>query len=63
MINTKNISINNINIQVKNINVLLNSISEDIKMNNEKLKNIINDYIINEQFKNLNINNNIQIKK
>ena len=62
IINIKNISINDINIQLKNINIVLNSIHEDIKINNEKLKNILNDYNINEQFKTLNINKNIQIK-
>ena len=52
IINNKTISINNINIQLKNMNIVLNTIKEDIKMNNTKFKNILNDYN--------NINNSFQ---
>ena len=50
------ISSNIINIQLKNINILLGNIIEDIKKNNEKLKNLLNDSntIINKAL----INNN-----
>ena len=36
-------TINTVNIQLKNINVLLNNMIEDIKKNNEKLKNLLNE--------------------
>ena len=49
----KNSSINLINIQLKNINIILNTINEDIKKNNEKLKNILNDNIIKVENKNI----------
>ena len=50
------ISSNIINIQLKNINILLGNIIEDIKKNNEKLKNLLSDSntIINKAL----INNN-----
>ena len=65
IINNKNTPINVIYIQLKNIIILFNNINEDIKKNNEKLQNLLNESItsnINEQLKNININNNIQIK-
>ena len=44
IINNNKLSINNINIQLKNINIVLNTIKDDIKKNNEKLKNAITDF-------------------
>ena len=44
---------NMMNIQLKNINIILNTINEDIKKNNEKLKNILNDNIIKIENKNI----------
>ena len=43
IINNKNSSINLINIQLKNINIVLNTINENIKINIEKLNNLLND--------------------
>ena len=45
-----------INIQLKNISSLLNNITDDIKKNMEKLKNLLNENKPNV------INNEIQIK-
>ena len=44
---SKNSPINLVNIQLKNINIILNTINEDINKNNCKLKNLLNDCIIN----------------
>ena len=45
-----------LNSQLKNINVVLNTINEDIKKNNVKIKNLLNDNInINESIHNKNI--------
>ena len=52
LINNRTISISNINIQLKNMNIILNTIKEDIKKNNTKFKNLLNDFInINNSFK------------
>ena len=68
IINTNNTSINLINIHLKNINIILNTINEDIIKNNEKLNNLLNDYINNKSkniikgildIKSNQINNNI----
>ena len=47
---------NSFNNQIKNINEILNKITEDININNKKIKNLFNDYNNNK-----NINNNIRI--
>ena len=48
--------ISSLNSQLKNINVVLNTINEDIKKNNIKIKNLLNDNInINESVNNKNI--------
>ena len=49
----KNSLMNIMNLQLKNINIILNTINEDIKKNNEKLKNIFNDNIIKIENKNI----------
>ena len=46
-------SLNMVNIQLKNIIVVLNNINEDIKKNNEKLKNLINEHKIKNEFLNI----------
>ena len=52
LINNRTISISNINIQLKNMNIILNTIKEDIKKNNMKFKNLLNDFVnINNSFK------------
>lgn len=52
IINNRTISISNINIQLKNMNIILNTIKEDIKKNNTKFKNLLNDFVnINNSFK------------
>ena len=52
LINNRTISISNINIQLKNMNIILNTIKEDIKKNNTKFKNLLNDFVnINNSFK------------
>ena len=43
-------SVNMVNLQLKNISALLNNINEDIKKNNEKLKNLINEHKIKNEF-------------
>ena len=48
-------SLNMVNIQLKNITVVLNNINEDIKKNNEKLKNLINEHKIKNEFLNKNL--------
>ena len=40
--------VNTMNIQLNNINVILNTINEDIKKNNEKLDNLFDDNIIQD---------------
>ena len=60
----KNSTINSVNIQLKNINLILNTINEDIKKNNQKLKNLLNDIVIvktNINNMNNNMINNINI--
>ena len=60
----KNSTINSMNIQLKNINIILNTINDDIKKNNENLKNLLNDIIIDKNnSSNIDnvINNNIII--
>ena len=52
IINTNNTSINLINIHLKNINIVLNTINEGVVKNNEKLNNLLNDYI-NNKIKNI----------
>ena len=48
--------ISTLNSQLKNINALLNTINEDIKKNNVKIKNLLNDNInISESINNKNI--------
>ena len=48
--------ISTLNSQLKNINFMLNTINEDIKKNNVKIKNLLNDNInINESIHNKNI--------
>ena len=48
--------ISTLNSQLKNINLVLNTINEDIKKNNAKIKNLLNDNInINESINNKNI--------
>jgi hypothetical protein len=52
LINNRTISISNISIQLKNMNIILNTIKEDIKRNNMKFKNLLNDFVnINNSFK------------
>ena len=56
IINNKNSSINLINIQLKNINIVLNTINENIKINIEKLNNLLNDNNNNNNYvRNINI--------
>ena len=57
-------SLNMVNIQLKNITVVLNNINEDIKKNNEKLKNLINEHKIKNEFLNKNlIKGNLEINE
>lgn len=56
----KNSFIEAMNSQLKNINIILNTINEDIKKNNDKIKNVLNDYILNKDLRNKDVNvNNI----
>ena len=52
-------TVNLVNIQLKNITVLLNSLNEDVKKNNDKLKNLLNENkvsnVINNEFPNKNV--------
>jgi len=49
-------TMNMVNIQLKNISVILNNIIEDIKKNNDKLKNIVNENkVIKNEFLNKNV--------
>ena len=52
---------NEINMQLQNINLILNTINEDINKNNQKLKNFLNDSIVNQKTPANNINNNTNI--
>jgi len=56
----RNCAINLVNIQIKNIDAILNTINEDIKKNNNKLKNLLSDknFILHDK---ININNNLNI--
>ena len=49
----KNSIIDSMNNQLKNINILLNSINEDIKKNNDKIKNLLKDNNIIDNNKNI----------
>ena len=56
----RNCAINLVNIQIRNIDAILNTINEDIKKNNNKLKNLLSDknFILHDK---ININNNLNI--
>ena len=44
LVNKATISINDMNIQLKNVIIILNSLNDNVQKNNEKLKNLLNDY-------------------